>query len=520
MKIQNELYSIKKVVPAELELKGYLKQCCNFDDKRQYLEISASIIELIELKGFDQFNISEIPIDEVINILNEFKILPKHLYFSLNDTFAKYDSPDFGVIIKNIISKRSDKTFDWDYPSNDDEILENAEDVLESENLVEKNDNELASDAEENIDLINFLPKFYDSTQVVDLENGKILIANFLNNQIIDLYTETGEILSIKKIDSWRESNYISSCKISIDKKTILINFLGRFSSWATFEYINHSFIYKNSDYSFFELEENSLPNFYPIEEFETVIKKQNAEKEQIKLMPFSVIIGSQEWTTRNLETSNFRNGDLIQEASTDKEWEAAAQNKLPAWCYYENNQQNGTKYGKLYNWFAVSDPRGLAPDGWRIPNLEDWNQLNDYLSLKVNIKLMGSDEWEYDYSMSSLFTKDKAPKPIRKVRKSKKFNETGFHALPSGARGEFGNHFFALKDSAYWWTSNSVETQSEESKSESTEVDVNGIFDENDTDKQAYFTLLYVNDELLQIGNYTNKKSGFSVRCIKNNNE
>jgi uncharacterized protein (TIGR02145 family) len=492
MKLQNQLYGIRKIIPSELELKGYLKQCCNFNDKRQFLETSVNIIEFIELKGYDEFNISKIPIDEVKNILTEFKILPNYLYFSLNDKFAKFDSPDFGITIKKEINKKSNKTFDLEYPMHHDDFLENTEDVLDSGNL------------EENLDLINFLPKFYDFTKVVNLENGKILIASYLNSEIIDLFTETGEILSIENIDTWRESNYISSCKIAIDKKTILIHFLGRFPSWATFEYINQSFIYKNSDYSFFELEENSQANFYPINEIETVINKQNAEKEQIKSMPFSVKIGSQEWTTRNLETSYFQNGDLIQEASTEKEWEAAAQNKLPAWCYYENNQQNGTKYGKLYNWFAVSDSRGLAPEGWTIPTIDDWNQLNDFLSSKVNTKLMGGEEWQYDYSMSSLFSKDKATKPIRKVRRSKKFNETGFFALPGGARGQYGNHFFALKDSAYWWTSNSIETLSEGSKIENTE------------DENACFTLLYANNEVLQIGNYTNKKSGFSVRCIK----
>ena len=83
--------------------------------------------------------------------------------------------------------------------------------------------------------------------------------------------------------------------------------------------------------------------------------------------------IGKQYWTTKNLNVSRFRNGDPIPEAKTKDEWIQAGIKKQAVWCYYDNDFKNGTKYGKLYNWYAVNDPRGLAPEGWDIPTDDDW---------------------------------------------------------------------------------------------------------------------------------------------------
>ncbi|MBM3456181.1 MAG: hypothetical protein FJX80_13740, partial [Bacteroidetes bacterium] len=71
-----------------------------------------------------------------------------------------------------------------------------------------------------------------------------------------------------------------------------------------------------------------------------------------------TVKIGSQVWLAQNLNTDRFQNGDIIPEAKTREEWYLAGENKQPAWCYYENAPANGAKYGKLYNWYAVSDSR------------------------------------------------------------------------------------------------------------------------------------------------------------------
>ena len=92
------------------------------------------------------------------------------------------------------------------------------------------------------------------------------------------------------------------------------------------------------------------------------------------------VKIGNQIWTSKNLDVDKFNNGDIIPEAKTVEEWKTAYKNRKPAWCYYDNDTTNGVKYGKLYNWYAVKDPRGVAPKGWHIPSKEEWLEISDYL--------------------------------------------------------------------------------------------------------------------------------------------
>jgi uncharacterized protein (TIGR02145 family) len=91
-----------------------------------------------------------------------------------------------------------------------------------------------------------------------------------------------------------------------------------------------------------------------------------------------SVFIGTQEWMLRNLDVGTFINGDLIQHIEGMGEWLKAGKEGIPAWCDYDNNPENGRKYGKLYNWHAVNDLRGLAPSGWKIPSKEDFLVLVD----------------------------------------------------------------------------------------------------------------------------------------------
>ena len=93
-----------------------------------------------------------------------------------------------------------------------------------------------------------------------------------------------------------------------------------------------------------------------------------------------TVKIGSVNWSEKNLAVSQFRNGDNIAEVKTDEEWEKFGNQKKPAWCYYQNDSSNGTKYGKLYNWYAVNDKRGLAPSGWHIATDDEWQLLIDGL--------------------------------------------------------------------------------------------------------------------------------------------
>lgn len=195
-----------------------------------------------------------------------------------------------------------------------------------------------------------------------------------------------------------------------------------------------------------------------------------------------------------------------------------------------------------------------MAQEGWRIPTVDDWQQLSIYIGKNVNTKLQGGNDWVFDNSIATLFSKSTV-KP-RKVRKSKYFNVLGFTALPGGGRGEYGNNFFAMGDSAYWWTSISESEDinkdlqeeqlnfisemniGEDKANKSTDPDdeVQKVMDalfgvekqsmnspsddsvkkKDNVNKQAYFVLLYANDNELQIGNRTTTKVGFSVRCVR----
>lgn len=83
--------------------------------------------------------------------------------------------------------------------------------------------------------------------------------------------------------------------------------------------------------------------------------------------------IGDQIWSQKNLEVLTYRNGDPIPIVTDPKEW---ADLETGAACFYDNDAKNASKYGLLYNWYAVNDPRNLAPDGWHVATDEEWEEL------------------------------------------------------------------------------------------------------------------------------------------------
>lgn len=150
--------------------------------------------------------------------------------------------------------------------------------------------------------------------------------------------------------------------------------------------------------------------------------------------LPESITFDQQVWMSKNLDVSTFANGEPIPEAKTDEEWKKAADNHQPAWCYFENDPDHATKYGKLYNYFAVTDPRGLAPKGWHIPNEEEWTLL---------INTLGGE--------------NQAGKKMRK--KAYQENEQvvfGFCAEAGGYRREDGD-FIGLGYYRNWWSNDST---------------------------------------------------------------
>jgi hypothetical protein len=80
--------------------------------------------------------------------------------------------------------------------------------------------------------------------------------------------------------------------------------------------------------------------------------------------------------TKMNLNTDKYRDGSAIRHASTNQEWIDANNKKEGAWCYYSGSTQYGAQYGKLYNWYAINNSRGLAPNGWRIPTDKEFDEI------------------------------------------------------------------------------------------------------------------------------------------------
>lgn len=184
-----------------------------------------------------------------------------------------------------------------------------------------------------------------------------------------------------------------------------------------------------------------------------------------------TVTIGTQVWTTKNLNVSTFRNGDQIPQAKTDEEWKKAGREGKPAWCYYENDEANGTKYGKLYNWYAASDARGLAPVGYHIPSDKEWTRLTDFLGGEgvAGTKMKTTSGWGNNGNGT---------------------NDSGFSGLAGGDRlynGSFG-YFGGF---GFWWSSSESSTTN------------------------AWYRILGYNSGAVY--SYDDiKASGFSVRCIR----
>jgi len=157
------------------------------------------------------------------------------------------------------------------------------------------------------------------------------------------------------------------------------------------------------------------------------------------------VAIGSQCWFKENLRTAHYRNGDPIPGELSDAEWTSTT---AGAQAVYGEDPANLELYGRLYNWFAVDDARGLCPTGWHVPTDGEWMALEMELGMTVeqanSIGLRGTDEGTRLKSQTSGFSAWNGT------------NASGFSGLPAGGRS-FDSGFGSLSILGHWWTSSSA---------------------------------------------------------------
>ena len=198
-----------------------------------------------------------------------------------------------------------------------------------------------------------------------------------------------------------------------------------------------------------------------------------------------TVKIGNQIWMAENLKVTHYRNGDAIPNVTDDKKWSKLS---TGAYCVYDNKSSNADTYGNLYNWFAVSDPRGLAPEGWHVPSDEEIKILEKYLGMwedELDVTdFRGTNEGSQLAGRSDLWSKDSLVTNID-------FDKSGFKFIPAGNCNGKDGKFKYMHYFSYLWSSK-----------------------ENSSKTAITRALSYTNSKIYR--NFGYKRNGFSIRCIK----
>lgn len=153
-----------------------------------------------------------------------------------------------------------------------------------------------------------------------------------------------------------------------------------------------------------------------------------------------TVKIGNQLWMAENLRVTHYRNGDLIPNVTSDRQWSGLGiiiNASRGAYCYYNNDANNLSTYGCLYNWFAIKDSRSICLTGWHIPTDVEWKILETYLGGSSvaggKMKEAGTTHWDFPNTRAT--------------------NESGFCALPGGYRNG-GGSYNGMGSNAQFWSS------------------------------------------------------------------
>lgn len=186
-----------------------------------------------------------------------------------------------------------------------------------------------------------------------------------------------------------------------------------------------------------------------------------------------TIAIGTQVWMKENLKTTKYNNNTAIPNNPDSSTWDALL---TGAYCNYNNDSTKGTTYGRLYNWYAITDTRGLCPTGWHIPSDTEWTTLTNFLGgISVaggKMKEIGTTHWSLPNTSAT--------------------NSSNFTALPSGYRNSSNGSFTGIGYFGDWWTATSHDNASAWARN-----------------------LSYANATV--VTPISPKNVGYSARCIKN---
>ena len=200
-----------------------------------------------------------------------------------------------------------------------------------------------------------------------------------------------------------------------------------------------------------------------------------------------TVLIGEQCWFAENLRAENYRNGDPIPSDLSGSEWTTTTSGAtstygegISACSNYSpdidacDEAQALVEFGRLYNWHATDDPRGICPSGWHVPHDGDWTSLEEYVGSQGHfgtegMVLKSSTGWHNSGNGTDHF---------------------GFRGLPSGFRSDSDGHFWDAGNQSIWWSS---------------------------TPSSGTAWTRFLNSNESEIERYNHDvRDGFSVRCIK----
>lgn len=198
-----------------------------------------------------------------------------------------------------------------------------------------------------------------------------------------------------------------------------------------------------------------------------------------------TVLFGDQCWMAANLKVAHYSDGSEIPNVTDNTAWRFL---NTGAWSNYENNTGYGATYGKLYNWFAAMDPRGICPQGWHVPTDADWKVLESTLGMpatELNDPGVRGEAQNVGGRMKST--------SLWNAPNGGATNESGFSGLPGGARDGFSTgDFYSLGDYGNWWTST----------------------DHGQFNYAWYRRLSYFNTGISRSGYY--KRNGHCIRCVQ----